>query len=154
WAIWWAGSDSERVLIGVLPTAALPASGCGVTGSVPDSQPSAVRSPRERRRSGLPRFPPQSTPLGLRNLEAFPLRTIECAMGSQIWKQAATPPVPSRGPAPGRAALPPVLVEAGAKRLAPVALLAAGIQVFFAVVERTALEQQGVAPVSRTLWLA
>jgi serine/threonine-protein kinase len=75
-------------------------------------------------------------------------------MGFQIWKHAATPPVASREPAPGRAALPPVLVEAGAKRLAPVAMLAAGIQVFFAVMERTALEQQGVPPVSHTLWLA
>jgi len=75
-------------------------------------------------------------------------------MGFQIWKHEATPPVPSRGPSPGRVALPPVLVEAGAKRLAPVALLAAGIQIVFAVLERTALERQGVAPISTTLWLA
>ena len=60
------------------------------------------------------------------------MRTIHCAMGFEIWKHSATPPAPSREPAPGRAVLPPVLVEAGAKRLAPVALLASFI--LFAIV--------------------
>ena len=74
-------------------------------------------------------------------------------MSFQIWKRQSAAAPSSNVEAAGPAVLPAALISAGAKRIAPFALLAACLQAAFTLVERATIDQIGVVPASRTLWL-
>jgi hypothetical protein len=74
-------------------------------------------------------------------------------MSFQIWKRAATPPTASPAGSASPDTLPPALVTAGAKRLAPLAVLLAMVGVIFAVLDRAALPLGAFAQGSQVLWL-
>jgi serine/threonine-protein kinase len=74
-------------------------------------------------------------------------------MSFEIWKRAATPPSPSRAAAASPAVLPPALVTAGAKRLAPLAILLASVGAAFAALDRASTPLDTFVPGSQLLWL-
>jgi eukaryotic-like serine/threonine-protein kinase len=74
-------------------------------------------------------------------------------MSFEIWKRPATPATPSRAAAASLNVLPPALVTAGARRLAPLAVLLASAGVVFALLDRAALPLGAFAQGSQLLWL-
>jgi eukaryotic-like serine/threonine-protein kinase len=75
-------------------------------------------------------------------------------MSFQIWKRAATPASTSQAAAGSPEVLPAALVTAGAKRLAPIAIVLAATSVAYAVLDRLLLPIKTFAPGSQLLWLA
>ena len=74
-------------------------------------------------------------------------------MSFRVWKGEDTPtPRPAEAPAP-RVSLPPELVEAGAGRLAVIALLCAAVVVLLGIADWRSFSRPGIVPPNVTLWL-
>ena len=74
-------------------------------------------------------------------------------MSFQIWKRGATPAATSLSAAPPGAPLPPALVTAGARRLAPLAILLACVGAAFGTLDRATTPLDAFVPGSQVLWL-
>jgi hypothetical protein len=75
-------------------------------------------------------------------------------MSFQIWKRAATPPTASPAGTGRPTVLPPALAAAGAKRLAPLALISAGGNLVFVILDRVTMESHPIPAPNQLLWLA
>src|SRR5215471_768257 len=70
-------------------------------------------------------------------------------MSFRVWKRQSTPSTRVEGAATPAAVLPPAVIAAGARRLAPLALLLACVNIFFAMLDRLRPEHSH----AETLWM-
>jgi serine/threonine-protein kinase len=74
-------------------------------------------------------------------------------MSFRVWKGESPQPAPSATAAAARASLPPDVLEAGAGRLAVLALLTAAINVVFGILDWRIFGRPGAAMPTASVWL-